>query len=87
MDVDRLGLVRPQRGRPTMYNTWVLALALLIGLFAEVEMVSALIRRPGSSFIAASGRGLRPAPGREPTPARGHGTRVTEPTQPGEPAN
>lgn len=55
MDVDRLGLVRPQRNHVKAPAALTLAL-LAVALLAEVEMVSALIRPDGGSLIADTAR-------------------------------
>ncbi len=54
LHVDPLGLVKAQNG--SSEPAGLVAITLLVLLLAEVEMVSALIRPEGGSFIAASGR-------------------------------
>lgn len=65
LDVDPLGLIRPQNNNVAIPVALVLV-TLLILLLAELELVSALVRPEGGSFIAASGRSAKPdAPGKD----------------------
>lgn len=59
LNVDPLGLLKPQNDNIAT-TTGLLSTTLLIALLAEIEMVSALIRPNGASFITAAGRASKP---------------------------
>lgn len=59
LGVDPLGLIYPQDNNTTIPGALVLVV-LLVLVLAELEMISALLRPNGGSFIAASGRSDKP---------------------------
>lgn len=56
MQIDPTGLVRPQLDNGEDLPGWAAALILLVAVLAEIELVSALLRPDGSSFIAETAR-------------------------------